>query len=310
MRRASRPAADSATSPSSGSASTRPGDCSGSITSFRTCAAPRATCGATPWRRSSPSCRSPPASAPRRSRSQSATSSSASRRRYTSIPSSSRRSRSARRQTQSCQSAMRFLFPSTSAGGRHRTVDGGVHVARRARDSHRRPYSQRPHSSRHAGALRRSSASRHPTAPPSPPRATTVSGPPPVILSHRVWQELFDQNADAIGRVLSIDDEAHTVIGVMPERFWFCGHGLADLDRARSPDPGTRRASRRRRAASGRCDARRARRPAPERPRRLRAAASRPASDSWPCGRPDSKARQSATRCRSCCPTCSARQSC
>ena len=51
--------------------------------------------------------------------------------------------------------------------------------------------------------------------------ATTVSGPPPVILSHRVWHELFDQNADAIGRVLSIDDEAHTVIGVMPERFWF-----------------------------------------------------------------------------------------
>ncbi len=51
--------------------------------------------------------------------------------------------------------------------------------------------------------------------------ATTVSGPPPVILSHRVWQELFDQRTDAIGRVFWIDDEAHTVIGVMPERFWF-----------------------------------------------------------------------------------------
>ena len=49
----------------------------------------------------------------------------------------------------------------------------------------------------------------------------TVSGPPPVILSYRVWQELFDQNPDAIGRVFWIDDEAHTVIGVMPERFWF-----------------------------------------------------------------------------------------
>ena len=51
--------------------------------------------------------------------------------------------------------------------------------------------------------------------------ASTASGPPPVILSHRVWQELFDQRTDAIGRVFWIDDEAHTVIGVMPERFWF-----------------------------------------------------------------------------------------
>ena len=51
--------------------------------------------------------------------------------------------------------------------------------------------------------------------------STTASGPPPVILSHRVWQELFDQRTDAIGRVFWIDDEAHTVIGVMPERFWF-----------------------------------------------------------------------------------------
>ncbi len=50
---------------------------------------------------------------------------------------------------------------------------------------------------------------------------TTASGPPPVILSHRVWQELFDQRTDAIGRVFWINDEAHTVIGVMPERFWF-----------------------------------------------------------------------------------------
>ena len=42
-----------------------------------------------------------------------------------------------------------------------------------------------------------------------------------MILSHRVWQELFDQRTDAIGRVFWIDDEAHTIIGVMPERFWF-----------------------------------------------------------------------------------------
>ncbi len=50
---------------------------------------------------------------------------------------------------------------------------------------------------------------------------TVVSGPPPAVLSYRVWQELFDQRADAIGRVVWIDDQAHTVIGVMPQRFWF-----------------------------------------------------------------------------------------
>ena len=54
---------------------------------------------------------------------------------------------------------------------------------------------------------------------------STASGAPPVILSHRVWHELFDQRPDAIGRVFWIDDEAHTVIGVMPGRFW-----LSDMD--------------------------------------------------------------------------------
>ena len=98
--------------------------------------------------------------------------------------------------------------------------------------------------------------------------STTASGPPPAILSHRVWQELFDQRTDAIGRVVWIDDEAHTVIGVMPERFWF-----SDMD---SPiwttlDPRTLASDARvgvvARRAPG-CDARHARSPAPERTRR------------------------------------------
>ena len=48
---------------------------------------------------------------------------------------------------------------------------------------------------------------------------------PPVILSHRRWHDLFDERADAMGRVIWIDDQAHTVIGVMPRRFW-----LSDMD--------------------------------------------------------------------------------
>jgi putative ABC transport system permease protein len=52
-------------------------------------------------------------------------------------------------------------------------------------------------------------------------KAARGDGPRPAIISHRLWQQLFDQRADAIGRVVWIDGQAHTVIGVMPERFWF-----------------------------------------------------------------------------------------
>ena len=67
--------------------------------------------------------------------------------------------------------------------------------------------------------------------------ATTVSGPPPVVLSHRVWQELFDQRPDAIGRVV-LDRRPGPYrhrrdAGALLVR----GHGFADLDAARSPDP-------------------------------------------------------------------------
>ena len=43
----------------------------------------------------------------------------------------------------------------------------------------------------------------------------------PAVLSHRVWQTLFDGRPDAIGASLWIGDAPHTVVGVMPERFWF-----------------------------------------------------------------------------------------
>ena len=43
----------------------------------------------------------------------------------------------------------------------------------------------------------------------------------PAMLSHRVWQQLFDGRSDVVGRTFWIDNQPHTVIGVMPERFWF-----------------------------------------------------------------------------------------
>ena len=43
----------------------------------------------------------------------------------------------------------------------------------------------------------------------------------PAVLSHRVWQTLFDGSPNAIGASLWIGDAPHTVVGVMPARFWF-----------------------------------------------------------------------------------------
>jgi putative ABC transport system permease protein len=43
----------------------------------------------------------------------------------------------------------------------------------------------------------------------------------PAILSYRLWQRLFDGRPDVIGRVLWIDNRPHSVIGVLPPRFWF-----------------------------------------------------------------------------------------
>jgi len=36
-----------------------------------------------------------------------------------------------------------------------------------------------------------------------------------------VWQTLFDARIDAIGSAIWIDNQPYTVVGVMPERFWF-----------------------------------------------------------------------------------------
>ena len=41
------------------------------------------------------------------------------------------------------------------------------------------------------------------------------------ILSHRVWQQLFDGRPDVVGRDFWIDNVPYTVAGVMPERFWY-----------------------------------------------------------------------------------------
>ena len=161
----------------------------------------------------------------------------------------------------SCPSATPFRSPSTSAGAR--PSDRRSRRTRRSACARFGPATVRPasRSARSRPSSSPSSASRHRSAPPSLPRPPTVSGPPPAILSHRVWQELFDQRADAIGRVFWIDDQAHTVIGVMPERFWFSDMDSPIWTALDPADAAAGRAGRRGRAAPCRCDARRRSRP-------------------------------------------------
>jgi putative ABC transport system permease protein len=45
--------------------------------------------------------------------------------------------------------------------------------------------------------------------------------PAPAVLSHRLWQRLFDGRAGVVGSVVWIDNQPHTVVGVLPPRFWF-----------------------------------------------------------------------------------------
>ena len=49
----------------------------------------------------------------------------------------------------------------------------------------------------------------------------TAGGSAPAVLGYQLWQRLFDGRADALGQILWIDNEPHTVVGVMPARFWF-----------------------------------------------------------------------------------------
>jgi predicted permease len=46
-------------------------------------------------------------------------------------------------------------------------------------------------------------------------------GPPVVILSHRLWQSRFNNDATIIGRTITLAGQAQTVVGVLPAHFVF-----------------------------------------------------------------------------------------
>lgn len=53
-------------------------------------------------------------------------------------------------------------------------------------------------------------------------QADASAGAAPVlILSDRAWRNRFGSDPSAVGRDIVIDGRPHTIIGVMPERFWF-----------------------------------------------------------------------------------------
>jgi putative ABC transport system permease protein len=50
---------------------------------------------------------------------------------------------------------------------------------------------------------------------------------PVTVISYRLWQHLFAGDPGAIGRMLRLDDQLYTIIGVMPPRFgWWTSDGL------------------------------------------------------------------------------------
>lgn len=64
------------------------------------------------------------------------------------------------------------------------------------------------------------------------------------VLSHRVWQRGFGGDRAVVGRVVTLNGEPHTVVGVMPERFWFPTPGdtvWVPLPSARRETPRTER---------------------------------------------------------------------
>jgi hypothetical protein len=52
-------------------------------------------------------------------------------------------------------------------------------------------------------------------------RANQPGAGPEVLLSERIWSELFDRSPRVLGKVVNLNGRAYTVIGVMPRSFGF-----------------------------------------------------------------------------------------
>ena len=124
------------------------------------------------------------------------------------------------------------------------------------------------------------------------------------VLSYRVWQQLFDAREDAIGAEFWIDNVPYTVVGVMPERFWFDDMNspiwTAIHVPALTPDDALESSCGGRTGCRLRCWRR-----CCGRASTTTRGSCRPRSGASSCSSPASRARRSGGRCRSSCPTCS-----
>lgn len=57
----------------------------------------------------------------------------------------------------------------------------------------------------------------------------TPSAPRTVLLTYSTWQKRFGGSQDILGRSLTLDDTAYTVIGVLPREFHFAPRGAAEF---------------------------------------------------------------------------------
>lgn len=48
-----------------------------------------------------------------------------------------------------------------------------------------------------------------------------AGGPPALILSQRLWREFFQKDPQVLGRAVKLDTTTYTVVGVLPENYWF-----------------------------------------------------------------------------------------
>jgi len=58
------------------------------------------------------------------------------------------------------------------------------------------------------------------------PDETSPVAKPVALISFGIWRAAFQQDPAVIGRTIEIADEPHTIVGVMPEGFWFNIQGV------------------------------------------------------------------------------------
>src|SRR5215472_358812 len=54
------------------------------------------------------------------------------------------------------------------------------------------------------------------------PAEDQLNGPPAVILSGGLWKTKFGSSPDIVGKTLNLDGKDYTVVGVLPQNFYFC----------------------------------------------------------------------------------------